>query len=100
MGTEAVRHMIDFCVIGRQHSTLHGGDMVGEKRTERADIAERSALLAIERRTHRLAVVLEKIESMLVAERSQHIERARVTQYTDRDHHPGARRKRLFELGN
>src|SRR4051812_7983206 len=71
---------------------------MGEERAECVDVAERAAEPAVETGARRLAVVLEQVQVVPVAELANAIERGRIAQYADRDHHARARRQGGLEL--
>ena len=95
---QRARQMSELGVVGGDNATLHRRDVVREEGTERVDVTERAARLPAERGSHRLAVVLQQVEAVAIAECSQHVEGARIAEDADGNDHARARGQRSRKL--
>ena len=60
--------MVQFLVFGEDHPAFHGRDVVREEETEGVYRAESAGFAVCKLGVHRLAVVLEQIEAVPVAQ--------------------------------
>ena len=95
---QRARQMSELGVVGGDNATLHCRDVVREEGAERVDVTERAARLAAQRGSHRLAVVLQQVEAVAIAECSQHVEGARIAEDADGNDHARARGQRSRKL--
>ena len=80
--------MGQFKIVRQSDPALHGGNVVREKEAERVEMAEGSGLPAIQFSVHGFAVVLDEVETVLLREALQDIQRRGIAK--DANRHDGA----------